>query len=180
LAERCGVAPLQSVRDPTFRRTVEGLSKIIATGLDRFDEVRVYSYWTSRVVAVREFCKEEVVMQETKRIADEANRMGQQYQERIQSGFEAASRSFTEANQGFQALAAEMMQYSKAGFDDATRTWEQLIGVRTLEAAVAIQSDYAKRTYENHMAELKKLGEMCVGMVRDASKPVEDVSRKFR
>ena len=30
------------------------------------------------------------------------------------------------------------------------------------------------------MAELKKLGEMCVGMVRGASKPVEDASRKFR
>ena len=43
-----------------------------------------------------------------------------------------------------------------------------------------IQSDYAKRVYENHMAELKKLGEMCVGMVRDTTKPVEGASRKFR
>jgi hypothetical protein len=30
------------------------------------------------------------------------------------------------------------------------------------------------------MAELKKLGEMTVGMVRDASKPGEDASRKVR
>jgi phasin family protein len=119
-------------------------------------------------------------MQETKRMADEANRVGQQAQERMQSGFEAASRSFLEANQGFQALAAEMMNYSKAAFDDATRTWAQLIGVRSLEQAVQIQSDYAKRVYENHMAEMSKLGEMCAGMVRDASKPVEDASRKFR
>ena len=129
---------------------------------------------------VREFSKEEVVMQETKRMVDEANRMGQQAQERMQSGFEAASRSFMEANKGFQALAAEMMEYSKAAFDDAVRTWEQLIGVRSLEQAIQIQSDYAKRVYENHMAELKKLGEMTVGMVRDASKPAEDASRKVR
>jgi len=98
----------------------------------------------------------------------------------MQSGSEAASRSYMEANKGFQALAAEMMEYSKAAFDDAVRTWEQLIGVRSLEQAIQIQSDYAKRVYENHMAELKKLGEMCVGMVRDASKPVDDSSRKFR
>src|SRR4029453_8226848 len=117
-------------------------------------------------------------MQETKRMADEANRMGQQAQERMQSGFEAAGRSFSEANKGFQALAAEMMKYSNSAFDDAIRTWEQLIGVRSLEQAMQIQSDYAKRVYENHMAELKKLGEMTVGMVRDASKPVEDASRK--
>jgi hypothetical protein len=130
------------------------------------------------VAVVREFCKKEVAMSETKRMADEANRMGQQYQERVQSGFEAASRSFTEANRGFQALAAEMMEYSKASFDDAIRTWGQLIGVRTLEQAIQIQSDYAKRVYENHMTELKKLGEMTVGVVRDASKPVEDASRR--
>src|ERR1700756_1089217 len=104
-------------------------------------------------------------MQETKRMADEANRMGQQAQERMQSGFEAASRSFTEANKGFQALAHEMMEYSKASFDDAIRTWAELIGVKSLEHAVQIQSDYAKRTYESHMAELNKLGEMSVGMI---------------
>jgi len=119
-------------------------------------------------------------MSDAKRMAEEANRMGQQAQERMQSGFEAASRSFTEANRGFQALAAEMMNYSKSAFDDAIRTWEQLIGVKSLEQAIQIQSDYAKRVYENHMAELSKLGEMTVGMVRDAPKQVEETSRKFR
>ena len=113
------------------------------------------------------------------RMAD-ANRMGQQAQEQLQNGFEAASRSFTEANKGFQALATEMTEYSKAAFDDAIRTWEQLIGVKSLEQAMQIQSDYAKRTYENHMAELSKLGQMYVGMVSDSSKPVQETARKFR
>jgi hypothetical protein len=132
------------------------------------------------MVVVCEFCKEEAVMQETERMAEGANRMGRQAQEGFQTGLEAASRSFTETNKGFQALAAEMMEYSKASFDDAIRTWEQLIGVRSLEQAIQIQSDYAKRVYENHMAELAKLSEMTVGMIRDASKPVEDASRRSR
>jgi hypothetical protein len=130
-------------------------------------------------------------MSDAKRMADEAKRMGEEvqgqaqrvgreYQKAAETGLDAASRSFGEANKGFQALAAEMMNYSKLAFDDAIRTWEQLIGVRSLEQAMQIQSDYAKRVYENHMAELKKLGEMCVGMVRDTTKPVEDASRKFR
>ena len=119
-------------------------------------------------------------MSDTKRMADEANRMGQQAQEGFQTGLEAVSRSFSEANKGFQTLAAEMMEYSKAAFDDAIRTWEKLIGVRSLEQAMQIQSDYAKRVYENHMAELKKLGEMTMGMMRDSSKPVEDATRRSR
>jgi hypothetical protein len=89
-------------------------------------------------------------MTDAKRMTDEANRMGQQAQERMQSGFEAASRLL------------------------------QLIGVRSLEQAMQIQSDYAKRVYENHMAELKKLGEMTVGIMRETSKPAEDASRRSR
>jgi len=123
-------------------------------------------------------------------MAEEVNRMGEEMQARAQkfgreyekaaeTGFAAASRSFGEANRGFQALAAEMMNYSKATFDDAVRTWEQLIGVKSLEQAIQIQSDYAKRVYDNHMAELSKLGEMYVSVVRDASKPVEQASKRF-
>ena len=130
-------------------------------------------------------------MPETRRMAEEATRMGEvmqqrtermgrEYQQAAASGMEAASRSFMEANKGFQAVAAEMMSYSKTVLDEAIRTWEQLIGVKSLEQAMQIQADYAKRVYENHMAEMSKLGEMCAGMARDASKPVEDASRKFR
>jgi phasin family protein len=166
-------------------------SKIISTQIDRFLGVYVYLLMDECVSVVREFSKEEVVMAETRRMAEEAKRFGEEvqegaqrfgreYQRAAETGFEAASRSFTEANQGFQAIAAEMMQYSKAAFDDATHTWKQLIGVRSLEQAVQIQSDYAKRVYENHLAEMSKLGEMYAGMVRDASKPVEEASRRFR
>ena len=119
-------------------------------------------------------------MQETRSMAEEAKRMGQEAQEGMKTGFEAASRSFAGANKGFQALTAEMMNYSKATFDDAMRTWEQLIGVKSLEQAFDIQSQYAKRVYENHMAELSKLREMYTDMVRDASKPIEETTRGFR
>jgi len=119
-------------------------------------------------------------MQEAKRMAEEAKRMGQEAQEGARSGFEAASKSFSEANRGFQDLAVEMMSYSKAAFDDAMRTWEQLIGVKSIEQAVEIQSQYAKRVYDNHMAELSKLREMYTDIVRDSSKPIEETTRRSR
>lgn len=117
-------------------------------------------------------------MQDTNRMADQANRMAQQAQERFQTGLEAAGKSFAEANKNFQALAAEIMNYSKTAFEDAMRTWEQLISVKSLDQAMQIQSDYARRVYENHMAELSKLGEITTGMVRDSSKPVEEAIKR--
>src|SRR5215510_5034006 len=109
-------------------------------------------------------------MRETNRMTEEATQMGKEMQARAQkfgreyekaaeTGFEEASRSFSESNRGFQALAAEMMSYSKAAFDDAVRCWEQLIGVKSLDQAIQIQSDYAKRFSENYVAELSKLGQ---------------------
>ena len=117
-------------------------------------------------------------MQDPNRMADQANRMGQQAQEQMRSGLDAATKAVAEGNKNFQAIAAEIMNYSKIAFDDAMRTWEQLVSVKSLDQAMQIQSDYARRVYDNHMAELSKLGEMTTGMVRDASKPVEQALKR--
>ena len=112
-------------------------------------------------------------------VQDRAQRVGDQFKSAAQDGLEATGRSLSEVNRGFQTLAAEMTEYSKKSFEDAIRTWEQLIGVKSLEQAIEIQSQYAKRVYENHMAEMTKLGEMYARMVRDAAQPVEQASKRF-
>ncbi len=93
-------------------------------------------------------------------------------------GFDAAVRSFGEVNKGFQAIAAEVTDYSKKAFEDGTRAFEQLIGAKSVEQAVEIQSQYAKKAYDNYIAEVSKLGEMYVGLARDAYKPVETAFNK--
>ena len=90
-----------------------------------------------------------------------------------QDGFDAAVRSFGEVNKGFQAIAAEVTDYSKKAFEDSTRAFEQLIGAKSIEQAIEIQSQYAKKAYDTYVAEMSKLGEMYVGLAKDAYKPVE-------
>jgi hypothetical protein len=116
-------------------------------------------------------------MSDTKRMADEANRMGQQAQEGFQTGLEAASRSFTEANKGFEALASELTDFSKRRFEDVFRAWEQLLRARSFPDVVQVQTLYAQKAYEAYTSEMSKLGEMYMGLVRNASKPVEEASR---
>ena len=118
-------------------------------------------------------------MSETKRMADEANRMGQQAQEGFQTGLEAAGRSFTEANRGFRALASEMTDFSKRRFEDVFRAWEQLLRVRHLGDVVEVQTRYAQRAYDAYMSEMSKLGEMYLGTARNAASPVKESSRRL-
>jgi hypothetical protein len=92
--------------------------------------------------------------------------------------FDAAVRSFGEMNKGFQAIAAEMTDYSKKAFEDSTRVFEQLAGAKSVEQAVEIQSQYAKKAYDSYMAEMSKIGEMYAGLAKDAYKPVEAAMTK--
>lgn len=97
----------------------------------------------------------------------------EEFQKVGKDGFDAAVRSFGEVNKGFQAIAAEMTDYSKKAFEDSTRAFEQMIGAKSIEQAIEVQSQYAKKAYDTYMAEMTKLGEMYAGLAKDAYKPVE-------
>ncbi len=102
----------------------------------------------------------------------------EEFQKVGKDGFDAAVRSFGEMNKGFQAIAAAITDYSKKAFEDSTRAFEQLIGAKSIEQAVEIQSQYAKKAYDTYVAEMSKIGEMYVGLAKDAYKPVEAAMAK--
>jgi phasin family protein len=129
-------------------------------------------------------------MSDAKRMADEANRMGEEVRDRAQrvghefqkaaeGGFEAASRSLSEANRGFQAMAAEMTDFSKRRMEDVLQAWQQLLQARNFGDVVDAQTRYAQRAYEAYTSEVSKLGEMCLDTTRSAARPVEQTSRRL-
>ena len=97
----------------------------------------------------------------------------EEFQKVGKDGFDATVRSFGEVNKGFQAIAAEITDYSKKAFEDSTRAFEQLIGAKSIGQAIEIHSQYTKKAYDSYVAEMSKLGEMYVGLAKDAYKPVE-------
>lgn len=91
---------------------------------------------------------------------------------------EAAVKGFGEFNKGFQAITTELTDYSKKAFDEGTATFEKLAGAKSVEQAVEIQTDYAKKAYENYVAEASKIGELYVDLAKEIYKPVEDALAK--
>ena len=90
-----------------------------------------------------------------------------------QSNVDSAMRMFGDWNKNWQAIAAEMTDYTKRSFEESTATLEKLMSSKSVEQAVEIQSQYAKKAYDSYVAEVSKLGEMYAGLARDAYKPVE-------
>ena len=77
------------------------------------------------------------------------------------------------ASKGFQAIAAEVTNYSKKSFEDGTAAMERLFGAKTLEKAIEVQSDYVKSAYEAFVAEATKMGELYADIAKESYKPFE-------
>lgn len=102
----------------------------------------------------------------------------EEFQKVGKDGFDAGVRAMGEWSKGVQAIASEVTDYSKKAFEDGTRAFEQLVSAKSAEQAFEIQSQYAKKAYDDYMAEISKLGEMYVGIAQDAYKPMEDAFTK--
>lgn len=72
-----------------------------------------------------------------------------------------------------QAIAAEITDYSKKSIEDSAAAWERLLGAKSMEKAMEIQSAYLKSSYEDFVAEATKLGELYADFAKEAYKPFE-------
>ena len=105
-------------------------------------------------------------------------KIGNSFQKLSQEGFEAALRSYGEFSKSVQELTARLTENTKKALDDTTRTWEQLIGAKSVEQAIEIQTQYAKRSYDNFVAEATKLGEWYIDVMQNTTKPLENAVSK--
>jgi hypothetical protein len=90
-----------------------------------------------------------------------------------QENVDRAMRVFGDWNKGWQAIAAEMSDYSKRSFEQSTATFEKLLAAKTLEQAVEIQSNFAKRAYDDYVQQMTRLGAMYADLAKEAYRPME-------
>ena len=86
---------------------------------------------------------------------------------------DATMKAFGEWNKGWQAIAAEMSEYTKRSFEESTATFEKLLTAKSVEQAIEIQTGFAKRAYDGYMHQLSKIGGMYAELAKGAYKPVE-------
>ncbi len=90
-----------------------------------------------------------------------------------QTSMDSSVKLWGEWTKGWQAIGAEMTDYSKRSFEEGTQTFEKLLGAKTLEQAFEIQSGWAKRSYDEYMHQMSKVGGMWAELAKEAYRPVE-------
>lgn len=91
---------------------------------------------------------------------------------------DATMKSFGAMSKASQAIAAEFADYSKKSFEDGTKTLEKLLGAKSFDKAIEIQTDYAKTAYEGFVAEATKIGELYADLAKETYKPFEAYAAK--
>jgi hypothetical protein len=86
---------------------------------------------------------------------------------------DATMKSFGMLSKATQAIAAEVADYSKKSFEDGTKVMEKLLGAKSLDKAIEIQTDYAKTAYEGFVAQATKIGELYADLAKETYKPFE-------
>jgi phasin family protein len=72
----------------------------------------------------------------------------------------------------------QIADYSKKSFEESTAVLEKLMGAKSLEKAMEVQSEYLKSSYEDFVAQSTKLSELYAGLAKEAYKPFEGVIAK--
>ncbi|MCL4765875.1 MAG: phasin family protein [Hyphomicrobiaceae bacterium] len=90
-----------------------------------------------------------------------------------QENMDRAMRLFGDWNKNWQAIAAELSDYSKRSIEQGTKTVEKLMSAKSMEQAIEIQTNYARRAYDEYMQEMTKLGSMYANIAKEAYKPME-------
>jgi phasin family protein len=104
---------------------------------------------------------------------DDASKYGKEF-------MDTQLKSFASLSKGLQSIATEATEYTKKSFEDGSATFEKMLGAKSLETAIEIQTDYAKKAYEGFVAEATRMSELYAEVAKDAYKPFESVVAKTK
>jgi phasin family protein len=87
--------------------------------------------------------------------------------------------SATTLQNGIQAIASAYGDYTKKSFEDTRSMVEKLSGVKSLDKAIEVQTEFAKSAYETFVAESQKIAGLYTDLAKQTFKPFEGLVAKF-
>lgn len=79
----------------------------------------------------------------------------------------------------FQAIATAYGDYTKKSFEDTKAFVEKLSGVRSLDKAIEVQTEFAKTAYETFVTESQKIGALYGDLAKQSYKPFAGLAAKM-
>ena len=79
----------------------------------------------------------------------------------------------------FQAIATAYGDYTKKSFEDTRSYVEKLSGVKSLDKAIEVQTEFAKSAFETFVAESQKIAALYGDLAKQSYKPFGSLAAKM-
>ena len=93
--------------------------------------------------------------------------------------YDAAAAATNSVAKALQAIATETADYSKKSLEHGSALVEQLLGAKSYDTAIQIQSEYWKASYAGFIAQATRMGELYTNLAKEAFKPLETAFPKM-
>ena len=87
--------------------------------------------------------------------------------------------SATTLQNSIQTIATACGDYTKKSFEDTKSYVEKMSGVKSLDKAIEVQTEFAKSAYETFVAESQKIAGLYTDLAKQTFKPFEGIVAKF-
>ena len=95
------------------------------------------------------------------------------FQKFSKAQFDSAATTSSSFVKGLQTIVAESADYTRKSLENGSVFFEKLVGVKSLEAAIQLQSEYLKTAYADFVAQATKIGELYSDLLKEAFRPIE-------
>jgi hypothetical protein len=92
---------------------------------------------------------------------------------------ESVVASATTVQNGLQAIATAYGDYTKKSYEDSKSFVEKLSGVKSLDKALEVQTEFAKSAYDTFVADSQKIAGLYTDLAKQTFKPLEGLVAKF-
>lgn len=95
-----------------------------------------------------------------------------------QENLDATVKAFGAFSTTAQVIAAESTQFVQKSFEQNSATVEMLLGARTLDKAIEVQTSYVKGAYDSFVSQTAKMSALYSTLATETFKPYEGLLSK--
>ena len=103
----------------------------------------------------------------------------EEVQKLFKDNIDTAMKSAGAVSKGVQAIAAEATDFSKKSVEDGSKYFEKLMGAKSLDVVIEVQTEFLKKSYEDAVGQMTKMGELYADLAKEFTKPYEGFAAKF-
>ena len=93
--------------------------------------------------------------------------------------FETAVAHATSLQSGVSAIVNAYGDYTKKSYEDTKSFVEKFSGVKSLDKAIEVQTEFAKSAYETFVAESQKIAGLYTDLAKQTFKPLQGLVAKL-